>query len=286
MALPNFLIIGAQKAGTTRLAHHIEKHPEVYIPKQEIHYFDKGFNYNRGLGWDKRHFDEATIEKAIGEKTPEYLWANGNGWEDHLSNVHENLAKTLPKARLIITLRNPVNRAISAINHIIRSGRISPLHDVNELLVGKKQHLVKGYGILEKGMYYSQLEEYKKLYPDQQMLVLIFEEMISHPQQSLKTVFDFLGIDKDTDLLRYNDRVNESHFSRTQLAINYHLPILKRLTNRYSYLFKAGKIKTKKSTIRELQKYMKSQIKDYLNSLGAKFLLGKQNSLTSSLSGQ
>lgn len=103
-------------------------------------------------------------------------------------------------------------------------------------------------------MYYSQLEEYKKLYPDQQMLILIFEEMISHPQQSLKTVFDFLGIDKNTDLLRYNDRVNESHFSRIKLAINYHLPILKRLTNRYSYLFKAGKIKPKKSTIRELQK--------------------------------
>lgn len=132
MTLPNFLIIGAQKAGTSWLAYQLEKHPEVYLPKKEIHYFDKEFNYAKGLDWYKSHFDSVTTETAIGEKTPEYLWANGAGWEDHLSNVHKNLFETLPNARLIITLRNPVDRAISALHHIIRSGRISPLHDINE----------------------------------------------------------------------------------------------------------------------------------------------------------
>lgn len=192
MILPNFLIIGAQKAGTTWLAYQLDKHPEVYLPKTEIHYFDKGFNYSKGISWYEQHFEKVTTEKAIGEKTPEYLWANGEGWEDHLSNVHKNLFETLPKAKLIITLRNPVNRAVSAVNHIIRSGRISPLHDINELLVGSKQHLLKGYGIIEKGIYYPQLLEYQKLYPEKQMLVLIFEEMIANPQKTLETVCEFL----------------------------------------------------------------------------------------------
>lgn len=122
MTLPNFLIIGAQKAGTSWLAYQLEKHPEIYLPKKEIHYFDKGFNYQKGLSWYEKQFDEVTEQKAIGEKTPEYLWANGEGWEDHQSDVHQKIFQTLPEAKLIVTLRNPVDRAISAINHIIRSG--------------------------------------------------------------------------------------------------------------------------------------------------------------------
>lgn len=254
MTLPNFLIIGAQKAGTSWLAYQLEKHPEVYLPKQEIHYFDKGFNYAKGLAWYEKHFEAVTTETAIGEKTPEYLWANGKGWEDHLGDVHKNLANTLPNARLIITLRNPVDRAISAINHIIRSQRISPLHDINELLIGKKEHLVEGYGVIEKGMYYEQLLAYQRLYPEEQILILVFEEMIKYPQASLETVSEFLEVSKNEALVRENKEINKSKFSRTKLAINYHLPFLKSITNRYSNLFSLTKIQPSQSTVKELKK--------------------------------
>ncbi len=256
MTLPNFLIIGAQKAGTTWLAYQLERHPEIYLPKEEIHYFDKGFNYSKGLNWYEKHFESVTVEKAIGEKTPEYLWANGRGWEDHISHVHKNLAETLPNARLIITLRNPVDRAISAINHIIRSQRISPLHDINELLVGKKQHLVEGYGVIQKGMYYEQLLEYQRLYPEEQTLILIFEEMINSPRITLEKVCDFLEVSKNEALVRENKEINKSKFSRTKLAIDYHFPFLRKITNRYSHLFSSRKIQPSQATIRILkQKY-------------------------------
>ena len=252
MTLPNFLIIGAQKAGTSWLAYHLEKHPEIYLPKREIHYFDKGFNYKKGLSWYKKHFDAATTEKAIGEKTPEYLWANGVGWEDHLSDVHQKLYETLPNAKLIITLRNPIDRAISAINHIIRSGRISPLHNVNELLIGKKQDLVKRYGILEKGLYYRQLSEYINLFGREKIMILIFENMISEPQKTIDIVCDFLKVNPYKITENENEKVNQSQFSRTKIAIDYHFPLLKGVTKRYQHLFQTGKIKPNPSTLKAL----------------------------------
>ncbi len=268
MTLPNFLIIGAQKAGTSWLAYHLEKHPEIYLPKREIHYFDKGFNYEKGLSWYKQQFNAVTSEKAIGEKTPEYLWANGIGWEDHLSDVHQRLYQTLPNAKLIITLRNPVDRAVSAINHIIRSGRISPLHNVNELLIGKKQDLVKGYGILEKGLYYRQLSEYINLFGRENIMILIFEEMISEPQKTIDLVCDYLKVNPYQLTENENEKVNQSKFSRTKVAIDYHFPRLQGVTKRYQDLFQTGKIKPNPLTLKALANFYNEENQKLFQLLG------------------
>jgi len=120
--------------------------------------------------------------------------------------------------------------------------------------LGSKQHLLKGYGIIEKGIYYPQLLEYQKLYPEKQMLVLIFEEMIANPQKSLETVCEFLEIKKDSILLEKNKEVNKSQFSRTRLAIDYHFPFLKGLTHRYGYKFPQTKLKPTDTTLKKLEK--------------------------------
>ena len=135
--LPKFLIIGAQKSGTSWLSYNLSNHPEVFIPKQELHFFDKGYNYSKGIEWYKTHFKNCGNAIAIGEKTPDYLWANGIGTEDHLPDVHLNIHKHLPNTRLIIMLRNPVDRAVSAVRHIIRSRRIAPPRRIDDLLLGK-----------------------------------------------------------------------------------------------------------------------------------------------------
>lgn len=158
---------------------------------------------------------------------------------------------------MIITLRNPVARAISAINHIIRSQRISPLHNVNELLVGRKEYLVRGYGILDKGMYYHQLLEYQKLYPKEKILILIFEEMINHPQVAMNIVCEFLEISKNEKLIEKDKKINQSKFSRTKLAIDYHFPYFKKLTNRYSHFFSSTKIEANQETIQKLKEIYK-----------------------------
>ncbi|WP_424097675.1 sulfotransferase domain-containing protein [Moorena producens] len=70
MTLPNFLIIGAQKAGTTWLSHNLREHPEVFIPSDEIHYFNKRYNLNQGIEWYKQHFADVNGEKSDWRKKP------------------------------------------------------------------------------------------------------------------------------------------------------------------------------------------------------------------------
>jgi len=82
MGLPNFLIIGAQKSGTTWLARILKQHPEIFVYGKEIHFFDRQQNFDKGIDWYKGHFEEIPHKQFVGEKTPDYLWANGKGLED------------------------------------------------------------------------------------------------------------------------------------------------------------------------------------------------------------
>ena len=138
MCLPNFLIVGCQKAGTTWLANRIRQHPDIFLCDHEIHFFDKDYNYGKGIGWYREHFAGAGGAKAVGERTPDYFWTNGLRTEGHLPEVHRNIGEVLPEAKLVVILRDPVERAISAANHVISSGRISPFHNLDSLLIGER----------------------------------------------------------------------------------------------------------------------------------------------------
>ena len=116
------ILLGAQRAGTTSIHSHLGKHPGVYLSKtKEIHYFD---NYQeQGLGWYRSHFPtrgwvegrsrELGYEKVIGEGTPYYLFH-----PEVPSRIHE----AIPSARLVVLLRNPVDRALSHFRHERRNG--------------------------------------------------------------------------------------------------------------------------------------------------------------------
>jgi hypothetical protein len=226
--LPTFLIIGAQKSGTTWLARMLRQHPDVYMPSAEVHYFDKKYNYRKGLAWYEQHFAGATHERAIGEKTPDYLWAEGQGVEGHLPEVHRNIHEALPAAKLIVSLRNPVDRAVSAVKHIIGTGRISPLHGIDHLLTGHKRSLVDGHGVLDYGLYYRQLQAYLKYFDRGQLLVLIYEEDVrANPSAGLQTVCKFLEIDGSFAFEGKQERVNAHHHSFLTLLLGYHVPMLR-----------------------------------------------------------
>jgi hypothetical protein len=232
--LPTFLIIGAQKSGTTWLARMLRQHPNVYIAPAEIHYFDKDYNYRRGLSWYEQHFAAAPNQRAIGEKTPDYLWANGNGAEGHLPDVHLNIHRTVPSAKLIVLLRNPVDRAVSAVKHIIRSGRISPLHAIDDLLIGTKRSLVEGHGVLDYGFYCRQLEAYLECFDRRQLLVLIYEEdVVAHPDAGLAKVCRFLEIDPSRRFDGTSDKINAHQQSWLSLVLSYHVPALRPFSKRF-----------------------------------------------------
>lgn len=192
MPLPDFLIIGAQKAGTSWLAGVLAGHPQVYMPKREVHYFDKAHNYALGPDWYTSQFQHA---QAVGEKTPDYFWTGTDGAEGHMGHVHKNIASALPEAKLIVIMREPVSRAVSAANHHIRSGRVSPFISVDSLLVGKNQHIGQAHGLIDKGMYYKHLMAYYEHFAPEQVLVLIYERDVKlEPLPALFRILRFLGL--------------------------------------------------------------------------------------------
>ena len=223
MPSPNFFIIGAQKAGSSWLAANLGEHPDVYVAGPEIHYFDKDFNYARGIEWYESHFADAGGASRVGEKTPDYLWAEGQGCEGHMPDVHKKLHGAYPDAQLIVVLRNPVERAVSAVNHIVRSLRISPVHRLDDLLLGRKKHLIEGHGCLEMGMYLDQILEYQKLFPPERFLFLIFEEdILKTPEETMAKVCRFLDIDPDHTFANLNRRINEFNRSFLGLLTDYY----------------------------------------------------------------
>ena len=128
---PTFLVIGAQKCGTTWLGKMLCQHPQVCGPaKKELHFFNKPENYQKGLKWYIRQFSTVPCAKATGEFTPNYFWTYDGNKTMCDQNILEDIPKLVhdfnPDMKLILLIRNPVNRAISAYYHHIRKGRISP----------------------------------------------------------------------------------------------------------------------------------------------------------------
>lgn len=230
MPLPNFLIIGAQKSGTTWLMQRLRQHPDVYMPTEEIHYFDKEYNYKKGVSWYRRFFQEVQDEAAIGEKTPDYYWTNREGAEGHLPHVHQNIHDLLPEARLLLVLRNPVDRAVSAVNHLVRTGRVSPRYSIDELLVGDQKHLVEDHGVIDYGRYYQHIQTYLTCFDPSQLLILIFEEdIVEAPHEGLSKVTSFLEVDPSFPFTGVNTRNNPSSLSKAGLYLQYYLPVFRPL---------------------------------------------------------
>lgn len=232
MPLPNFLIIGAQKAGTTWLLRQLRQHPDIYMPPEELHYFDKRHNYEKGLSWYRSFFEDVTDETAIGEKTPDYYWTNREGAEGHLPSVHRNIYDTLPDARLILIVRDPVARAVSAVNHLFRTRRLSPRYSIDELLLGQKQHIAERHGVIDYGRYHRHIRAFLRLFDPKQLLVLVFEEDVAAtPRKGLKKVTDFLEVDSSYSFAGVRDRQNPAGVSKTGLYIRYYLPFLSPLVH-------------------------------------------------------
>ena len=208
-ALPNFIIIGAVRCGTTSLYQNICEHPNVISAKQdEIGFFDS--NFHLGLNWYKSFFpknDELKKlkeEKGVGitgEDTPFYLWNE---------LVCDRILKTVPDCKLIIILRNPVNRAYSNYQLSIRNGKenlsFKEVIDIekkqlandgiyldNKINLGKFKHPRSN---LIKGWYYEQVKMWIEKFPQNQILVISTEELENKPQETMDIVFNFLKLPK------------------------------------------------------------------------------------------
>ncbi len=194
--LPDFLIIGAQKAGTSWLHYHLRLHPEIYLPKAK----DQGyFCWCEGpqaltLEQYRQFFESGAEGQMVGEATAAYFWTDsGSRWGSKPDGYCEDLPKRVldtlgGDTRLILSLRDPVERAISAYLHHIALGDLDPaasLLDAGDFI-----------GLIDIGFYAAHLQNWLRYFPLQQFLVLNFEQDIEkHPHATLHRVFDFLGVD-------------------------------------------------------------------------------------------
>ena len=185
--LPNFLVIGAEKAGTTWLYECLSWHPGIFLPlTKEIHYFNshdsnlrRRDNFaRRGLAWYKHFFRGHAGEVAVGEVTPMYLCDQ---------EAPERIQATLPDVRLIACLRHPVERAYS--HYWMARGKGHTDLTFEEVVQSREPRFV------ERGCYGTQLARYLDWFERDQILVLIHEEVFSAPSQALNSICAFLGID-------------------------------------------------------------------------------------------
>jgi len=193
MKLPNFIICGTQKGGTSALYYFLKKHPEIYLPpKKEVHYFD--LNYQKGLKWYEKHFKGASSKyKAIGEASPSYMY---------LEEVPERIHEVLPDVKLIFILRNPVDRAYSHYWHEVKLGY--EWLSFEEAIKVEQERLAKGdiinrihYSYLDRGEYIEQIKRFRKYFSKDQILVLITEELKSNPEIIMRQIFEFLQVNPD-----------------------------------------------------------------------------------------
>jgi hypothetical protein len=190
MSLPNFLIVGAMKCGTSTLLGYMRQHREIHMAPRELHFFDRDHHYRRGIGWYEKQFASGPQHRAIGEKTPAYCF---------VPQAAERIHRHLPDVKLIWILRDPVPRAYSNYWHFLRRGN-ERAGFADAITRGLQQEQRAGRSdcvYLDKGRYAEQIRHFLRFFPREQMLFLRFEDFFRDPGFQLRPVFAFIGVSPD-----------------------------------------------------------------------------------------
>ena len=197
MTLPNFVVIGAMKAGTVSLGHYLDEHPNVFVGRggrfNEPNYFIAEQNWPRGRGWYESLFDRAGGAAAIGECSPSYTWAHV------YRGVPGRMARVVPEARLVYVVRDPVARMQSMYMHQVSAGRERRRAEV--ALLDDRYLGPSRYGF--------QLAAFLDHFDRSQVLVIASEELRERPREALSAVFTHLAVDPaavDLDKRRQDHR--------------------------------------------------------------------------------
>ena len=190
-----FIGIGAPRSGTSWIANVLRTHPHICISEpKEVRYFNRhevqagklkgkiNPNFDQDLSWYMRRFSHAKPGQLLGEISPVYL-------SD--TEAPEAIKTNFPDIKLIVCLRNPVDRAFSLYN----------LHRGNSLIddISFETALEQERVYVESGMYAKHLERYLQYFNSNQILFLIFEEFIANPDKGFAQIYNFLGVDSNVN---------------------------------------------------------------------------------------
>lgn len=198
--LPNFIVIGASKCGTTSLHEYLSTHPEIFLSKQkELHFFqddDASWGtWNRGLPWYVSQFSGASAHIARGECSPDYAH------EDQTKIAARKMFSLLPEAKIVYMVRDPIKRVLSHYLEEVANGHLPEIITLNDVISagpdggGVVNHFFKV--IIQSTLYHRQLECYLEYYPLANVHVIALEDLVVDPASELKKLFGFLGVYQD-----------------------------------------------------------------------------------------
>jgi hypothetical protein len=238
--LPDFLIIGTQRGGTTSLYHYLQAHPCLQATTtKEVHFFDR--KYHKGLLWYRGHFP-TVWEKSRAQQVQKQAFVTGEASPSYLfhPHVYKRVAQTLPHVKLIVLLRNPVDRAYSQYYHSIELGHESrsfeeAIRDEQERTAQEREKILKDehyqsyaykhHSYLTRGIYVDQLQAWMSFFPCEQFLILKSEEFYADPAATLKQVYAFLNLPVTELQLQKKEykQLNNTNYSKMDEALRTRL---------------------------------------------------------------
>jgi len=184
--LPNFLVIGAPRSGTTWIHENLMRHPEVYEPAvKEVHFFDQ--DYDKGIDYYESFFLGSNGAPAVGETTPAYLHG---AYSSH--DIPILIRRHLPNVKLIASLRNPIERAYSRYWNSKAKYAKNVSFSFEEKLKDRPE-------FIQEGFYADQLVRYYDNFPKEQILVLLYDDLVATPVEFMGKIYSFIGVDPKFD---------------------------------------------------------------------------------------
>ncbi|MFO8165222.1 MAG: sulfotransferase family protein [Thermodesulfobacteriota bacterium] len=211
--LPNLIVIGAAKCATTSFHYYLDQHPDITMSRvKEINFFSSHRNWRKGSDWYQRHFDANSAIR--GESSVGYTFY------PFYCGVAQRMHALIPKAKLIYSIRDPIERIISNYIHSVSDGNERrPI----EIALADFDNCV----YISKSKYFMQLEQYLAFYHPEDILIVTVEEMMKKRVETLRGVFRFLEIDDTFVTARFFTVKHRTSQKRQKNAIGL---FLKRLS--------------------------------------------------------
>lgn len=210
---PDFIGIGAMKSASGWIFKSLRQHPEVSDKNmKEQYFFNKPYNYRKGINFYYSIFSKSPKGKIRGEFTPSYMLS---------PQVPLLIHKHFPNVKIIACLRNPAERAYSDYRYNIQeNGRFTLYKDFEDVLKKDKDFVKRGY-------YFKQLTEYFELFPRENILILFYKDLKNNPLEFIHGLYKFLGL-KDTKFIP--PLANRKLSVTGSYIIKYKFPLINSLT--------------------------------------------------------
>ncbi len=196
MTLPDFIVAGVRRCGTTWLHRCLSEHPDIALPAatKELFFFDR--NWDRGVEWYARYFADCPPGKRYGEVSPSYFNA---------AQAPARIESVLPDVKLVFILRNPLGRVMSLYHHMQVSG---------DLTAPLPEALDRHPELLDEGFYARHIARFRAIFPPERIFVAAQEDLA---RDGLASLFAFLGVREDFQPPSLTERINARREARAGL---------------------------------------------------------------------